>query len=165
MVVCPASRSSVRMLLLHIRNDGFAQLGSKAQMMNLMRESVRLVFEVVLEIVYVDVAVGEGFSGRKVEVSNDLVHADAALKTAPFLALGVEVFRIVLALALFHTFAATEGPRNRGVGFAHFVAGVTAAWLQPVGRRGSTEAFAAVVGSEVRGFVFVAVCGVSRARK
>lgn len=66
------------------------------------------VLEVVLEIVYVQVAIRVRLSGRNVEVANDLVDLDATLKTASLLALSVEVFRIVFALALFDALATTE---------------------------------------------------------
>jgi len=58
------------------------------------------------------IAIGEGLSRRNVEVSNDLVYFDAALEAAPFLALRIEVFGIVLTLALFNTLTATERPRD-----------------------------------------------------
>jgi hypothetical protein len=45
-----------------------------------------------------------------VEVSYDLVDADAALETAAFLALLIKVFGVVFALTLFYALAATEGP-------------------------------------------------------
>lgn len=47
-VVCPSSRTGVRVLLLHVCDDGVAELGSEAQVVDLVRERVRLVLEVVL---------------------------------------------------------------------------------------------------------------------
>lgn len=44
------------------------------------------------------------------EVSNNLVDLDAALETASFLALCVQVLGVVFALALLYALAATKGP-------------------------------------------------------
>jgi hypothetical protein len=44
------------------------------------------------------------------EVSDDLVDADAAFQTAAFLALLVEVLGVVFALALFYALAAPKRP-------------------------------------------------------
>jgi hypothetical protein len=44
-----------------------------------MREGVRfVVFEVIVQIVDVEVAIGEGFSGRNVEIANYFVDLDTA---------------------------------------------------------------------------------------
>ena len=161
-VVCPAARTSREMGLCHVLHNNVAQLGTESQVMNLVRKSVGVfILEVVLEIVYVQVAVGEGLSRCNMEVANDFVDLDATLEAAPFLALGIEVFGVVLALALLNAFAATERPGNRGVGVTNLTAGVTAAWLLGVGGGGGTVTFAAVVGSKVRGFVLVPVLDVS----
>lgn len=96
------------------------------------------------------------------EVANDLVDLDAALKTASLLTLFVKVLSVVFALALLNTLATAERPRHRGVGVADFVAGVTAAGLLCVGGGGGTVAFAAVIGGKVGGFVLVTVADVSR---
>jgi hypothetical protein len=126
-------------------------------MMNFVCECVRLVLEVVLKIVYVEVAIGERLSWCEVEVSNDLVDTDATLETATLLALSIEVFRVVLTLALLDAFTTAERPRDGRVGFTDFIARITAARLDGLVRRWGAEAFAAVVGIEVGGFVFVTV--------
>lgn len=155
-VVSPPSRAGIRMLLLHICDDGGAELGAEAQVVDLVGKGVGLVFEVVLQVVHVHVSVGEGFPGRDVEVADDFVDFDGAFETTAFFALGVEVFGVVFALALFDAFATAEGPADGGVGVADIVAGVAAAGLGGVGRGWGTVAFTAVVGVEVGGFVFVA---------
>jgi hypothetical protein len=144
------------MLLLHVSNNGFAQLGAEAQVVNLVGESMGvLILEIVLQIVHMHVAVGEGLSRGNVEVSNDLVDLDATLQTTSLLALFVEVFGVVLSLALLDTLATTKRPRDRGISVADFVAGVTAVGLLSVGGSGCTVAFAAVIGGQMGGFIFV----------
>jgi len=103
-------------LPLHVLDNDIAKLGAEAKLVNLVGEGMRvLVFEVVLEIVNVQVAVGERFSRSNVKVTDDLVDADAALKTASFLTLLVEMFGVVFPLALFDSLSTTERPRYRGV--------------------------------------------------
>ena len=126
--------------------------------MHLVREAVAVVvLEVVFQVVHVHVAVGKGLARCKVEVSDDLVHADPAFDSAAFHALRVEVFGVVFALALLYAFAAAKGPRDGRIGFAHFVAGVAAARFLCLLGGGSTVAFAAVVGVKMRGIVLVSV--------
>lgn len=98
------------------------------------------------------------------EVSDDLVDADATLEPAPFLTLRIKVFGIVFALALFHAFAAAKGPRNGGIGIADFVARVAAAGFGGSGRGRRTVAFTAVVRVEVCRFVLVPVVVVKDGR-
>jgi hypothetical protein len=105
---------------------------------------------------HVQIAIRKGFARRNVEVANDLVDLDAALKTAPFLSLCIEVFGIMLALALLDTLTATKRPGNRGVGVTHFIASITATSLEAIGGWRGSVAFTAVRGIEVSGFVFVA---------
>jgi hypothetical protein len=110
-VVCPATRSGRKMLLLHVADDSLAQLGTKAQMMDLVGERMSIfVLEVVFKVVHVEVAVGEGLSRGNMEVSDDLVDLDAALQATSLLALLVEVFGIVLSLTLLDALATTERP-------------------------------------------------------
>ena len=161
-VVRPATRTSRQVVLRHVLHNNVAQLGSKTQVVDFVSERVRVfVLEVVFKVVYVQVTIGEGFSRCNVEVSNNLVDLDAALKATSLLALGVKVFSVMLALALLNTLSTTERPRYGGVGVADFVAGVTAAGLLCVGGGGGTVAFATVVGGKVRGFVSVSVASVS----
>jgi hypothetical protein len=152
----PSARASVLVLLLHVCNDRITQLRPKAQMVDLMRKSMRiLILEVVVQVVYVHVAVRERLSGGNVEVTDNLVDPNATLETASLLSLGVEVLRIVLALALLHTLTSTERPRYRGVCVTNIVAGVTATGLDCVGRGGCAVAVSAVIRGEVFRFVFV----------
>ena len=105
-------------------------------------------------------SITEALSRRKVEVSYDLVDADAAFDAAAFAALLVELLAVVFALALFDVFAAAEGPGDGGVGFAHFGAGVAAAGFCGGGGGRCAVAVAAIAGVEVGGFVGVAGSGV-----
>lgn len=77
-----------------------------------MREGVCVfVLKVVFKIVYVQVAVGEGLSRCDVKVANYFVDLNATFKTTSLLALGIKVFGIMLAFALFNILAATKRPR------------------------------------------------------
>jgi hypothetical protein len=110
-VAGPSSGAVVLMLLLHVRDNDLAQLRTKAKMVNLVGKGVRVfVLEVVLEVVHVHVAVGEGLSGSDMEVSDDLVDSNATLETAALLSLLVEVLGIVFALTLLNALSATERP-------------------------------------------------------
>jgi hypothetical protein len=152
----PAARTGVLVLLLHVCDDSIAQLRSEAQVVDLVRKSMRvLVLEVVVQVVYVHVASRERLSGGNVEIADNLVDFDASLETASFLSLSVEVFGIVLALALLHALATTKRPRYRGVCVADIVAGITAAGFGCVGRGRCAVAVSAVIGGKVFGFVFV----------
>lgn len=121
-----------------------------------MGEGVRVfILEVVLQIVYVEVAIGEGLPGCNVEVTNDLVDANVSLEAASFLALLIEVLGIVLALALLDTLAAAERPRDRGVRITDFIAGIAASGFLCAGWGGSAKAVSAVSRVEMCSFVFV----------
>ncbi len=89
---------------------------------------------VVLQVVHVHVSVAEATAGRKVEVSDNLVDAQAALDAAALFALLVELLGVVFPLALLHALAPTEGPGGLGICFTDFVAGIAAAGLLRVGR-------------------------------
>lgn len=122
-------------LLANARDDLVRQLGPEAQVVHLVREGVLdavAAGEVVLQVVYVHVAVAETLAGSKVEVSNHLVDADAALDAASLLPLRVQVLAVVFPLALLDALAPTEGPAHAGVSLPHFGASVTAARLDRV---------------------------------
>ncbi len=125
--------------------------------MDLMAESVPRLplrhIEVIIQIVHVHLPVAETAPRRDVEVTNHLVHAEAALDAAALAALRVQQVAVVFALALLDALAAAEGPADRGVGFADFFAGVAAAGFDGRGGRGGTEAVAAVVWGEMGGWV------------
>ena len=110
-MVGPSTWSRSGVLLLHILNNSITELGSKAEVVDPVCESVRvLVLDVVVQIMYVQISIGERFPRSNVEVTNNLVHPNAAFKTTSLLALLVEVLSVVFALALLHTLAATKGP-------------------------------------------------------
>lgn len=50
-MVRPAAWPGVCMLLLHIRNDGVAQLGTETQVVDLVRKGMRFVLEIIIEVV------------------------------------------------------------------------------------------------------------------
>jgi hypothetical protein len=162
-VVGPATRASCRrMFLEHVLYVVFTQLGAKTKVMNLVGEGMRiLVFEEVFKVMYVKIAIGEGLSGSDVEVSNNLVHLDVALETAPLLALLVEMLGVVLAFTLLNALATTERPRYGGIRIAYFVAGVAAVGLLCIGGGWSAVALATVVGGKMRCFVLMSAAGVS----
>jgi hypothetical protein len=89
-----------------------------------------------------------------VEVADDLVHAQAALDAAAFVALLVQALGVVLAQALLDVLALAEGPGRLGVRLPDFVAGVAAAGFLGVGRGRGAVAVAAVARVEMGcGFV------------
>jgi hypothetical protein len=106
MVVRPhASRAS------HGLDGTLGHRRSEAQLVDLVGEAVAaLVLEVVLQIMDVHIAVGEGLAGGEVEVAHHFVHPDPAFYPASLFALGVEVLGVVLALALLDALAAAKGP-------------------------------------------------------
>lgn len=55
-------------------------------------------------------AVAVTLAGRKVEVANDFVDADAPFDAASFFSLLVQVLAVVLALALLYVLASAERP-------------------------------------------------------
>lgn len=153
-VVRPPTGTGPCVLLLHILDNDIAKLGTEAKLVNLVGEGMRiLILEVVLEIVYVKVAVRERLSGRNMKVTDNLVDADASLKTTSFLTLLVEMFGVVFSLALFNSLSTTERPRYRSVCVANFVAGIAAAGLDCVGGGRCAVTFAAVIGSKMRRLV------------
>ncbi|KAI6761910.1 hypothetical protein HG531_002463 [Fusarium graminearum] len=95
---------------------------------------------VVLKIVNVHVAAAETSSGSEMEVTNDLVYAQASLNTAALATLRIQLLTIVLTLTLLNTLAAAKGPRGLGIGFTDFVTSLTTACLLSVGGRCSTVA-------------------------
>lgn len=110
-MVCPSSRTGREVLALHVGDNSVAQLGTESKVVDLVGKGVRvLVLEIVLEIVYMEIAVGERLSWRNVEVSNDFVYTNAALETASLLALCIEVLSVVLTFTLLDALTAAKGP-------------------------------------------------------
>ncbi len=102
--------------------------------------------KVIFQIMHMHLSVAETLPRREMEVSDDLIDADAAFNAAAFAALLVELFTVVFPLALLDVFATPEGPGGRGVGVANFRAGVAAPGLRSGGGGGRAVAAAAVGG-------------------
>lgn len=134
------------------------KLGAESKRVDGMAEVVLDVLlswlPVALEIVHVVVPAAKASAGRQVEVSNNLVHSEAAFNAAALSLLFLELLRIVFALALFDAFAASESPSGADIGISNFLAGVAAALLLSVRRGVSTVTGTAVVGSKMDGDVF-----------
>jgi len=147
-----------RVVLRVPRSNIVGELRTEAQLVNLVLERVRnWAVEVVLQVVDVNHAVAETAAGGEVEVANDLVDADRASNTAPFVALLIKLFRIVLTLALLHVLATAKSPAFLCVCLADLVASVAAScFLDVVGGHG-TVARTAVVGIEVGGLLSLVV--------
>ncbi len=136
--------------------DAVGDLGAEAQMMDFVREGVRLSVrrvEVVVQIMHMHRSIAETASGRDMEVPHDFVDAKATFDAAALPPLRVQFLAVVLALALLDVFAPAKGPADAGVGFAHFLAGGAAAGFLRCGRGGGAVAVPAVVGAEVGGFL------------
>jgi hypothetical protein len=167
----PSAGTGVLVLLLHVCDDHVAQLRTEAQVVDLVRKSMRVfVLEVVVQVVYVHVASRERLSRSNVEIADNFVDSNATLETASLLSLGIEVFGIVLALALLHALTTTKRPRYRGVSIADFIARVTATGLGCVGGGRRAVAVSAVIGGEMCRLVFVpgvplAPCRLASSRK
>ena len=137
---------------------GLGHLRPEAQLVDHVAERVRHGrVKVVVQVVHVHIGAAEAAAGGDVEVAYHLIDAQVALDAAALLALRVQPLAVVLALALLHAPAPSEGPRHRGVRFAHFVARVAAAGFGGRARWGGAVAFAAVGGIEVGCFVFFGV--------
>lgn len=149
------------MALLHICDHFISKLRAKPQMMDHMGEGVRLILEVVLQIMHMQIAIREALARGNMEIANDLVHADATFEAAPFLALLIEVFGVMFALALFDALAAPKGPRDRSVSVAHLVTSVATSGLGGVSGSGSAITFSTVAWIEMLGLVFVPTSDVS----
>ena len=124
MMVTPRPPSSL--------HNGVWKFRSEPQLVNFMRECVAALdwaVEVVLQIVHMHVPIAETLARRKMEVTDDLVYSYPTFDSTALAALGVEVFAVVLALALVYVLAATERPGDPGVCVADFVTGVAAAGL------------------------------------
>lgn len=134
-VVCPAARLIRGAAPRHALDHHVGELRAEAEMVDLVREAVVCaIFEVVVQVMHMEVSVRKTLSGRNVEVSDNLVNSDAALETTAFLALSIQVLRIVFTFALFHSLSTTEGPRDTGVRIAHIVTRITATRLCRIGR-------------------------------
>lgn len=144
----------------HLLGDGVGQLRTEAEGVDDVGEVVLGIvggLPVVLEVVDVHVSVAEGAARSQVEVSNDLVHAEATLNAAALPALLLQLLGVVLTRALLDVLSLTERPRGLRVRFSDFLASVTAAGLLRVRRRRGTVTGAAVVGIQVLGSLVTGV--------
>lgn len=66
--------------------------------------------EVVVEIMYMHVAIAETSAWCNMKVANDFVHPKPAFYSAALFPLLIQLFRVMLPLTLFHVFSAPEGP-------------------------------------------------------
>lgn len=88
MMVRPRHRILCSKPLCH----AFRHLGTKAQMMDLMRECMRIPIrcvQVVVQIMHMHRSIAETPSWRNVEISNDLVDAEPAFDSATLPTLGI----------------------------------------------------------------------------
>ena len=126
-VVRPPHRLAAQ-LLLHVLRE----LGTEAQMVDYVGERVATLHgcvPVVLEVVDVHIAVAEAPARGDVEVSDDLVHAQATLDATAFVPLLLQLLGVVLAFALLDTFTLSEGPRCLRVRLSNLVASLAAPGL------------------------------------
>lgn len=153
-VVCP----------LPAVGDLVGELGPETQLVDVVGHGVffvvrELEVEVVLQVMRVDLAAGEAAAGGDVEVADDLVDTQDALEATAFAALGVNARCIALPFALLDVGALAKGPVLGCVSFAHFVAGVAAAFFDGAGERVGAAAVAAVVRVQVFGDFLFRVAG------
>jgi len=98
-------------LLADSLDDFVGQLRAKAQVVHFVRERVLDTFaagKVVLQVMYVHVAIAKTLAGCEVEVSNHFVDTDATLDTTSLAPLLVQVLAVVFPLALLDILAAPE---------------------------------------------------------
>ena len=71
---------------------------------------VRSVLEVILQIVDMQISIGETLARCKVEVTSNLVYTNRTFEPAAFLALSFQSFSIVFPVTLLDILATTKGP-------------------------------------------------------
>jgi hypothetical protein len=143
-----------RTLGADLASNALGKLGTETKRVDSVCKVVRVAFghvPVVLKIVNVHITTAETSAGSEMEVTNDLVHAQASFNTAALIALRIQLLAIVFTLTLLNSLATTKGPRGLSIGFTNFVASLTTASLLSVGGRLSTIAATAVCGIEVVG--------------
>ncbi len=140
--------AGLRVLLPQI----LGQLGPEAELVDLVLERMLdRALPVVLQVVDVHVSVAEAATRRKVEVTDDLVHADSAGDPAALMSLLVKLLGVVFPLALLDTLALSKGPRGLRVRLPNFVASITATGFLGIRRWGCTITLATVIGVEMDG--------------
>jgi branched-subunit amino acid transport protein len=123
------------------------QLRSESKMMYNVREHMTAFYrciKVVIEIMYVHVAIAETPARCDMEVANDLVDSKASLYPTPLSPLRIQPLSIMFALALLDILTTPESPRGSGVRLPNFITGIATAWFLRIGRRIRTIASAAV---------------------
>jgi hypothetical protein len=91
--------------------------------------------EVVIEIMYVHVAIAEASPWCDMEVANDFVDSKASLYPTPLPPLRVQSLSIMFALALLDIFTTPESPGDRGVRLPNFITSIATAWFLRIRRR------------------------------
>jgi len=98
-------------LLSNLCNDIIRQLRAKPEMVHLVAERVlgsTASSTIVIQIVYVHVAIAERLARSEMEVAHDLVDTDPSLDTTPLSTLLIQMFRVVFPLALLYILAAAK---------------------------------------------------------
>ena len=122
--------------------------------MNMMRKGMRIAIrrvQIIIQIMHMHRSIAETPSRRDVEISDDLINAKPALNPAALTTLSVQVFTVMLPLALFDVFTTSKGPGDGGISFAHFFTGTATARFYGCGRRDGAVTIATVVGVKVGG--------------
>jgi hypothetical protein len=91
--------------------------------------------EVVIEIMYVHVAIAETPPRGDMEVANNLVDSKASFYPTPFFPLRIQPLSIVFTLALLDVLTTPESPGGRGVRLPNFFAGIATARFLRIGWR------------------------------
>jgi hypothetical protein len=108
------------------------------------------------------VASAETLAGGEMEVSDNLVDANLAFNAASFVLLRIELFGVMLPLALFDILTTSKRPLDGGVSLTDFVASLTASRFLGVLRGGCTIARTTVLRIQMGCLVSMSV-GVSLA--
>jgi len=143
-VICPRSGR----FLAHLVRYFLAELGSKAQGMDCVREnmpSYNRGIKVIVQIVYVHIAIAETSPRCDMEVTHHLVHPDISLNTASFISLSVQSLCVMFSFALLHILTASKSPRHTSICLSYFVASITTAGLLCVWRRVCAVTTAAII--------------------
>jgi len=101
----------------------------------------------------VHVAVAETLARRKVEVAHDLVDANPSLNAASLTSLFIQMFSIVLPLALLDILSTSERPGFLSISLSYFGTGIAASGFRSSRRCRRSVAFSAVIWLEVDGWL------------
>jgi hypothetical protein len=151
-VICPRQQ----LFLAHLLRYFLGKLRSKSKRMNSVRKymsSWNRGVEVIVQIVYVHVAVAETPSRCNMEVAYDLVYANTPLNTASFISLRVQALCIVFSLALLHILPSSKCPGHTGICLSYFVTGIAAASLLCIAGRVGAVTATAIFRVQMRSFL------------